>query len=66
MLKLNKSQQKYLSDQCAVIGSIILGSFVITGFTAEQRFDIQNFIISLGTTLAFFIAGVMLRHKLNE
>ena len=66
MFTLNKSQKKYLSDQCAVVGSIILASFVITGFTADQRFDAQNFVISLGTTLAFYTAGVLLRHKLDE
>lgn len=65
MLRLNSSQLKYLSDQCATIGNIFVGSLILTQFTGEDIFEMKHFLISLGITLAFFVAGILLRHKIN-
>ena len=65
MLKLTKSQKNYLSNQCATIGSIFVGSLILNQFTNEYSFDLKRFLISLGITLAFYIAGILLRYQKN-
>jgi hypothetical protein len=62
---LNKSQQKYISDQLGTIGSIFLGTLVVTNFLPDNVFNLKIFLISLGVTLVSYITGVIFRQNVN-